>query len=66
MNTRIQVEHPVNEVNTGINLVQEQFRIASGEPLLFSRGDVRLRGHSKRAPWDYFDPWGPVHLGSVG
>jgi acetyl-CoA carboxylase biotin carboxylase subunit len=46
MNTRIQVEHPVSEAITGIDLVQEQFRVAMGEPLRFSQVDVKFRGHA--------------------
>ena len=46
MNTRIQVEHPVSEMITGIDLVQEQLRIAGGEALRFSQDDVKIRGHS--------------------
>lgn len=46
MNTRIQVEHPVSEQITGIDLVQEQIKIASGQPLSFSQGDVRFSGHA--------------------
>jgi acetyl-CoA carboxylase, biotin carboxylase subunit len=46
MNTRIQVEHPVSEMITGIDLVQEQLRIAGGEALRFSQADVKIRGHS--------------------
>jgi acetyl-CoA carboxylase biotin carboxylase subunit len=46
MNTRIQVEHPVSEAITGVDLVQEQFRIARGEPLRFSQSDVIFRGHA--------------------
>jgi acetyl-CoA carboxylase biotin carboxylase subunit len=46
MNTRIQVEHPVTEMITGIDLVQEQLRIAGGEALRFSQDDVITRGHS--------------------
>jgi acetyl-CoA carboxylase biotin carboxylase subunit len=44
MNTRIQVEHPVTEMVTGIDLVQEQLRIADGRGLSFAQGDVALRG----------------------
>ena len=46
MNTRIQVEHPVTESVTGIDLVKEQIRIAQGEPLRYSQEDVQLRGHA--------------------
>lgn len=46
MNTRIQVEHPVTEMVSGIDLVQNQIRVAMGEPLSFDQKDIELRGHS--------------------
>jgi acetyl-CoA carboxylase biotin carboxylase subunit len=46
MNTRIQVEHPVTEMITGIDLVREMIRVAGGEPLSYRQSDVRLSGHA--------------------
>jgi len=46
MNTRIQVEHPVTEWVTGVDLVQEMIRAAAGEPLSYSQDDIVLRGHA--------------------
>jgi acetyl-CoA/propionyl-CoA carboxylase biotin carboxyl carrier protein len=46
MNTRVQVEHCVTEMVTGIDIVREQVRVAAGEPLSISQDDVELRGHS--------------------
>jgi acetyl-CoA/propionyl-CoA/long-chain acyl-CoA carboxylase, biotin carboxylase, biotin carboxyl carrier protein len=46
MNTRVQVEHCVTEMATGIDIVREQIRIATGEPLSISQEDVELRGHA--------------------
>lgn len=46
MNTRIQVEHPVTEMITGIDLVREMLRIAGGEPLAYTQDQIRLNGHA--------------------
>lgn len=46
MNTRVQVEHPVTEMVTGVDIVKEQLRIASGLPLSIKQEDVKLRGHA--------------------
>lgn len=46
MNTRVQVEHPVTELITGVDIVREQLNIAAGNPLSFSQDDIELRGHA--------------------
>ncbi|MFZ9256574.1 MAG: acetyl-CoA carboxylase biotin carboxylase subunit [Burkholderiaceae bacterium] len=57
MNTRIQVEHPVTEMITGIDLVQEQIRIAAGERLRFKQRDIVLKGHSIECRINAEDPF---------
>ncbi|OGT35567.1 MAG: acetyl-CoA carboxylase biotin carboxylase subunit [Gammaproteobacteria bacterium RIFCSPHIGHO2_12_FULL_37_14] len=56
MNTRIQVEHPVTEMITGIDLVVEQIRIASGQKLTLSQKDVKIRGHAIECRINAEDP----------
>jgi acetyl-CoA carboxylase biotin carboxylase subunit len=46
MNTRIQVEHPITEMVTGVDLIKEQIKIAAGEPLSFSQEDIKIKGHA--------------------
>ncbi len=55
-NTRIQVEHPITEMITGLDLVKEQLKIASGEKLRFSRKDLKIFGHSIEARVNAEDP----------
>ena len=57
MNTRVQVEHPVTEMITGIDILQEQIRIAAGEKLRFRQKDIEFRGHAIECRINAEDPY---------
>ncbi len=56
MNTRVQVEHPVTELITGVDIIKEQLRIASNQPLSFKQEDIKLNGHSIECRINAEDP----------
>ncbi len=56
MNTRVQVEHPVTELVTGVDIIKEQLRIAAGEPMAHKQSDIKLKGHAIECRINAEDP----------
>ncbi|TQV89148.1 acetyl-CoA carboxylase biotin carboxylase subunit [Aliikangiella coralliicola] len=56
MNTRVQVEHPVSEMISGVDIIKEQLKVAEGQPLSYKQEDIKLRGHSIECRINAEDP----------
>lgn len=66
MNTRLQVEHPISEAITGVDIVQEMIRVAKGHPLRFKQSDIGVHGWALEARVYAEDPYKNFGLPSIG